>query len=152
LVLVEGFYPRILSGERMMKDRHARKRAFTLVELMIASGILLAMLGGFMALMITAIRTQVMSSDYYRATCIARNRVQRARVVEFASLPLMAETVAPVDENGNQSPSGRFRRTTVVTNASGNCSLVTVQVWFPVPNGHLSQQSIDVTTLITSGL
>jgi prepilin-type N-terminal cleavage/methylation domain-containing protein len=139
-----------------MESRQVRKSGsrsgFSLVEVMIAAAILLLVLGGFLAVFVSAMRTQVMASDYYSATCIARNRIQRARSLEFASLPLMVESNATVDADGDAGPTGKFRRTTTVAAAGSNACVITVSVWFPVPNGRLSSASIDVRTMIAKDI
>ena len=125
---------------------------FTLVELMIACAIFLVVSVAFIGAYLSTLRTHLMSSDYYKATCIARNRLERAKALSFSSLSLMAEEEMPVDDDGNRDPAGAFRRTTVVSNNVVNCARITVQVRFPVRNGGLSEGSVDVHTMITDGV
>jgi hypothetical protein len=125
------------------------------MELMVSTAVLLLVLGGFMALFISAMRTQVISGDYYRATCIARNRIERSRSLDYSSLPLMSETNMWVDDDGNAKAhelGARFLRSTIVTNAGTNAMLINVSVQFPVPNGKLSPAAINVQTMVAKGI
>jgi hypothetical protein len=134
-----------------MLRRNGRKRkqdGFTVVEAVIASAVLAVICGSFIMAYLGAMRTHGMATDYYRATCIARNRIQRAWTLSFDSLPLLVETAAPVDGNGNLDNSGHYRRTTVVTNEMSGRAHISVRVHFPVPNGRLSVQPVNVETLI----
>jgi len=128
------------------------RAGFTLVELMIATSIFLVVALAFTGAYLSALRTHLMSSDYYKATCIARNRLERAKALAFDSLPLMAEEETPVDADGNPDPAGVFRRTTVVSNSVVNCARITVQVRFPKGNGGLSDKTVDVHTMIADGV
>ena len=128
------------------------KAGFTLTEIMVSSLILLSTSVAFTAGMLGALRTHQMSSDYYLATCIARNRIQRARSIDFFTLPQMVENQRRVDEMGNGSTSGTFRRTTTVNDVTGNQVEVIVQVYFPAGRKVLSDEPIEVRTKITNGM
>lgn len=94
-----------------------RHSGFTLLEVMIASTILMVLVAGFVGSFIMALRTLDAANNQYRAKAIARNRIQRARSFEFASLPLLEETDSFIDRYGNIDQAGTFRRsTTIVTN------------------------------------
>lgn len=56
-----------------------RLDAFTLLEVVIAGAVFMLMALGFSAGMISAIRTQQIANDRYRATSIARDLIQYAR-------------------------------------------------------------------------
>jgi Tfp pilus assembly protein PilV len=136
--------------------RQCRRRrgdeGFTLVEAVISSVIFFVIAGGFIAAYISSMRTHQMSNDFYKATCIARNRIQRARSLEFDSLPLLAEQDASVDEFGNVDNAGRFVRTTTVSNTVPTCTRIAVNVKFPLPGGGVSPQGIEVHTMIAEGM
>ncbi|NQU39025.1 MAG: prepilin-type N-terminal cleavage/methylation domain-containing protein [Lentisphaerae bacterium] len=136
-------------GRRKGKRNEA---GFTMVEVVIASAIFFVIAGGFIAANISAMRTHTVASDLYKATCIARNRIQRARTLDYESLGLLSEYEAAVDEFGNIDQSGVFRRTTTVSNAVPTCTRIVVRVFFPVPNGRLSGESVDVYTMIAEGM
>lgn len=130
------------------------KGGFTLVEVMIASIILVIVSSGIMAGIISALKAQANASDYYRATCVARNRVQHAKTISFTSLSLLSETNRIIDGEGNLTEDGDYLRTTLVSNAAGtNWGVtnwqVTVRVWYPVSPGQLSDQPVQVQTMLT---
>lgn len=108
---------------------------FTLTEVMVASTILMIFLGGFLASFMMGFRSLDMSTNHYRATAIARNRIQRARSFDYDSLTLLIENEVPIDRHGNADPSGTFRRSTdIFTNTVTAPHTVRVQVGvrFPV--------------------
>ncbi len=115
-----------------------RKRScggFTLTEVMVASTILMLFLGGFLASFIVGLRTLDMTTNHYRATAIARNRIQRARSFDYDSLTLLIENEVPIDRHGNADSSGTFRRSTdIFTNTVTAPHTVRIQVGvrFPV--------------------
>jgi len=75
----------------MLRARR-RDSGFTLTEVMVASGVLLFFVLGLLAALLMGIRTLDLSVQHYRATSIARNRVQRARSFSYSSLPLLQES------------------------------------------------------------
>lgn len=133
-------------------QRRSRRAGFTLVEAMIASALFFVISGGFIAAYISGMRTHRMASDYYRAICIARNRIQRARTLEYDSLNLLTEIDRPVDQNGNPSIDGQFRRTTLVSNTVPECTMISVDVNFPLPGGGVSAEGMQLHTMITEGM
>jgi prepilin-type N-terminal cleavage/methylation domain-containing protein len=129
-----------------------RKTGFTLPEVMISSIMLLIISSGIFYGIIAAMKAQANASDHYRATCIARNRIQHARTMDFYSLGLAAETYRMVDDMGNTCGTGEtgdYRRTTIVTNVQTNCIQVTCQVWFQVKPGVFCTQPVQISTMIT---
>lgn len=139
-----------MPGRRKRKPNS--RSGFTLAEVIIASMLFFVISGGFITAYLSAMRTHMVANDFYRATCIARNRIQRAWTLDFDSLPLLGEMETPVDELGNIDTAGSFRRTTSVSNTVPNCTRVTVQVRYPVPNGKLSPATVDVHTMIARGI
>ena len=132
--------------------KRRRLAGFTLVEVMVASAVLLIVSSGIIAGIISALKAQANAADHYRATCIARNRIQHARSVDFYSLNLSSETNVMVDGLGNlctSATTGDYRRTTMITSVNSNCMLVTVQVWYPEAPGRLSTQPVEIVTMLT---
>jgi hypothetical protein len=115
---------------------------------MIASLIFLIASLGFSFGLIAALKTQHMAGSHYAAMSIARNRIQRARSLNFDSLGLLSESEFRVDEFGLQSSSGRYFRTTSVTNYSTNCIELTVGVAFTEPNGATNAVPISIQILL----
>ncbi|MBT3294449.1 MAG: hypothetical protein HN919_14655 [Verrucomicrobia bacterium] len=133
-------------------NRKGRRDGFTIVEAVIASVIFFVITGSFIAAYLSAMRTHMMATDLYRATCIARNRIQRARTLDYGSLSLLGEQDAAVDELGNVVQGGAFRRTTVVSATTPACTRIAVTVQFPIPNGRVTTNGVDVATMITEGM
>lgn len=133
--------------------RHMRsKDGFTLAEMMVASFIFLIVSTAFTAGLLTAMRTQLMASDYYKATCLARNRIQRARTLAFDNISMLAETDVTIDDDGNETSSGDFKRTTIVSNVSSVLIDLTVRVYFPMPRGGVSPEPVESNTMIAYGM
>lgn len=93
----------------------ARHSGFTLLEVMIASTVLMLLIAGFVGSFIMALRTLDAANNQYRAKAIARNRIQRARSFEFSSLSLLAEEDSRIDRYGNIDQDGDYRRTTMIS-------------------------------------
>lgn len=129
------------------------KRGFTLVEVMVAGAIFLLFCAGFFSAYIVAMRAQQSSMNNYRALCLARNRIQRARTMAFTSLDLLAETNAAVDMYGNPDAAGNYFRTTIIqylTNVtSADLAEFTVQVNYPLSHGRTSSVPLQQSTLIS---
>ncbi len=139
-----------MTARRVRSSARAAKSnsGFTLTEVMIASIIFLIASLGFSFGLIAALKTQYMASDHYAAMSIARNRIQRARSLNFDSLGLLSESQLRVDEFGLQSSSGRYYRTTSVTNYATNCVELTVGVNFTKPDGATSEVPVSIKVLI----
>jgi len=127
-----------------------KSEGFTLVEVMISSMILLMVSCGIMAGIISAIKTQANAADHYRATCIARNRIQHARTISFGSYNSISESVVRIDQDGILCSTGDFRRSTSSTNVGTNVMSVTVDVWYSVKPGVLCTEPVKVQTYIHS--
>ncbi len=136
---------------RLQKQKNKRV-GFTLVEALISSALFFVIAGSFVAAYISAMRTHRMASNFYRATCIARNRIQRARTLDYDSLALLSEVEASVDENGNRDLSGHFQRTTSISNTVLACTRIRVNVKFPISGGGVSPEGVEVHTMIAEGM
>lgn len=132
---------------RNIQKPKSRTVGFTIVELIVASCAFLIMAVAFIACLLGSMRTHEMSRNYYKATCLARNLVQRARTLSWSSLSLLNESDSKVDDDGNVVPDGRFRRTTTVTNVAADCVELTTSVSFPTANG-ISDAPLEIKTLI----
>jgi len=131
-----------------MFSRLHSNEGFTLMEVMITSACFLVVAIGFTQAMLVAMRTHYLSRNYYWATCIARNRLQRAWSMSFDSLGMMRETSKHVDRYGNQTSDGRYLRSTIVSNITADSVWISVQVLYPGVPGGGSVVPIEVTTLI----
>ena len=142
------------------KFRQSGRRArptsgFTLVEVMVASVILVIFCVAFLSSAIASMRSQQLACDYYKAMTIARNRIQRATEFEYANILLMNENQASVDDNGNITAAGIYRRTTTCvpyTNGRPNLIQITVQVNYPDARRSLSAKPVELCTLITDNM
>ena len=135
--------------------RRARPTSgFTLVEVMVASVILVIFCVAFLSSAIASMRSQQLACDYYKAMTIARNRIQRATEFESANIQLMYEIKAPVDGNGNITAAGIYRRTTLVSTNGlrPNLIQITVQVNYPDARRSLSAKPVELCTLITDNM
>ena len=94
-----------------------RQRGMTLLELMIAMGLLTLIMAAALPFADQTTTRFQMARDHYVASTICQARIERARGVPFAELRLLAESDSQVDDFGNLATDGRFMRTTtVVTN------------------------------------
>jgi hypothetical protein len=116
----------------------ANESGFTIVEVVIASLLLIIGIVALFGASIAAVKTQHMSTGLYHATCLARNRVQRGLSLPFDTLPALADTYETVDQYGNSTGNGEFRRTTTLTAVSPNCYEITVDVYYPDGRGGFS--------------
>jgi len=121
---------------------------FTLVELMVSSMILLLVSAGIMTGIIAALKAQANASDHYRATCIARNRIQHAKTISFNSYNAITESLVRVDQDGVIASTGEFRRSTSVAVAGTNCMSVTVDVWYSIRPEVWSTEPVTIQTMI----
>lgn len=136
-----------------MRLNKGNRQGFTLAEFMVASVIFMIVSLAFTFGMIAAMKTQVMATDHYRSTSVARNRMQHARCVEFTSLPLLVEDRTQVDYFGNQCSTGTLFRTTTVSNITSKQVEVTVDVYYIETNtGRTSPVPVTIQTKISDGM
>ncbi|MDD4872848.1 MAG: prepilin-type N-terminal cleavage/methylation domain-containing protein [Kiritimatiellae bacterium] len=132
-------------------NRSILKSGFTLTEVMIASLILLIVSFGIMGGIIAALKVQANAADYYRATCIARNRIQHAKVLAFASMTNgLSEAIVQVNQDGDKDPPPLdfWRATSVSDVVANSVMLVTVDVWYSVKPGVKSASPVTIQTMI----
>jgi type II secretory pathway pseudopilin PulG len=88
----------------------------TLLELLVAMGLLAVIMTAALPLADQAMSRYQMARDHYVAATLCQARIERARGVPYTDLTLLAETRSLVDDFGNLAdPDGRFRRTTTVS-------------------------------------
>ncbi len=120
------------------KNNRSGNAGFTVTEVVVASALLIIGVAGIFSAAISSIRTQYTASSLYRATCLARNRVQRGLALPFDSLPTLDSDNVYVDQEGNANANGPYIRTTTVTAVSPNCYLIVAEVSFPIGGGAMS--------------
>ncbi|HPC48677.1 MAG TPA: type II secretion system protein [Kiritimatiellia bacterium] len=88
----------------------------TVVELMVAMGLLVIILTAVFPLVDQMISRFQMARDHYVAASLSQGRIERARGVPYSDLHLYRELGTRVDDFGNAAdPAGRFLRKTEVT-------------------------------------
>ncbi len=133
------------------------RKGFTLVEIMIAVTVLgLAMAGAYRIINMST-QARLDAHNFYIATVIANNRIERAKNMLYTDLPLMAEATNRVDEVGAPNPQGQYRRFTEVESdwdGDPRVTRVAVSVITPptlrVPTNRTAR--ITVSTLLTEYL
>ena len=139
-----------------MIDMIRSRKGFSIAEVMCAAFIVMLAVGGLATTFVTAVRTNRFASNYYNASCLARNRVQEARIRVFDELLAIAEPRRRVDKDGNDPSFGSdaliFERETIVTPVLVNCYDVTVNVYYPMSPGVLSTVPVQMKVLISSQL
>lgn len=96
------------------EERCVGKDGMTLVEVMVALGVLVIVLAGAYQLVTQSARLTSSARNRYLATTIARSRIERAETFEYDDLHLLAEDDMFVNEFGTPDPFGQFRRSTIV--------------------------------------
>ena len=90
-----------------------------------------------------------MTSNYYAAVGMAKNRIERVRAFEFEDIGLLQESDVRLDHLGRPNRQGVFLRTTEVDPSHGsNLGRVITRVSYPVP-GLADRAEIEVVTLLT---
>lgn len=105
-----------------------RKSGMTVLELTIALGILVLVMSAAFPMVDAMVSRFQMARDHYVATTLCQGRIERTRGVPYSDITLMAEKGIAVDDFGNASPNGRFRRTTVVRRDTPEAGLTTMTV------------------------
>jgi len=91
------------------------RTGMTMLELLVAMGVLAVIMTAAFPLVDQMMTRFQMSRDHYVAATLCQARIERARGVPYANLPLLAESQSLVDDFGNLAgTAGRFRRTTTV--------------------------------------
>ena len=95
-----------------------RQSGITIVEVLVAMMVFGIAIVGFASLALTMKQAGDGARDHYQAVHMAKNRLERARNVQFELLPMLAENEVLVGSDGNPDSSGSFRRSTIVSNVA----------------------------------
>jgi prepilin-type N-terminal cleavage/methylation domain-containing protein len=107
----------------------SRKRAgMTLVETIVALAIFAVFTTGACKLFMSHRRLSDMARGHYTAINIAKNRLELARTVDFGQLASYAESNVVVNVSGEPDTEGHYRRTTDISNFSGNLVEIAIKV------------------------
>lgn len=133
-----------------------QRKGFTLVEVMVAVGLLGMTIAGFYAVLTASTRTRIMAHNRYVAVTIANNRIERAKYMRMEELPLLEEEGTLVNALGSPNPQGPFIRSTVIAphqNGDARLARITVSVQAPrVRRGTTTGLTETVSTLLTEYL
>jgi hypothetical protein len=137
--------------QALEKDRRRTSGAggFTVVEVMVASSLLVVGVTALFLAVISSIRVQYTSNNMFHATCLARNRIQRALALPFETLPVLEEDSVSVDQNGGALADGEYSRTTRIEKLSDNSYRITVEVVYPVGSGIPSPVPVTIDSEIS---
>ena len=112
---------------RSDQHRNGKRRGFTIIEALIAITVMALVMGGAYSLIIQAMHMSRSARDHYVAVNICKNRLERARNFQYSDLRFLTESLMVVDDNGNPTVSGNFRRTTTInTNYAANLTQMSV--------------------------
>lgn len=124
----------------------------TLVEVVVASALLMLGLAAIYQAMTYSMYVRQQGHHVYTGAVIANNRVELARNLSFGNLSELAETEVAVDAAGVPNDEGPYHRTTIITQPyDGVASLAQVDVQVAVPTvwgGGGVLQTAQVTTLL----
>lgn len=104
------------------------RSGFTLVEVVIAIMILAMCVGGLCQLFVNVHQLSEMSRSHYIAVNIAKNRIERAKTLEYADLALLCEIDGIVNSSGAFDPDGFFKVNTRIVPVGSNLTEVVVIV------------------------
>jgi Tfp pilus assembly protein PilV len=129
---------------------------FTVAEVMCACFIVLLATGGLMASFVMAVRTNRFAANYYNATCLARNRIQEAKVQPYEDLAGFRELRRTVTRDGEEPFAGSadflnplYQRETTLTPRMRDCWEVSVKVYYQMVRGKLSTVPVEMKTMIS---
>ncbi len=114
-------------------SRCGSRSGMTLIEIMIASGLLLLFLTAATGVLVSTTHALDLVRQRTTAAALAWSRIERARFMDFAMLPELAEGPPGmrIDASGVPDEEGRFRRRTFVNITTNGLPLANlrVQVW-----------------------
>ncbi len=114
-----------------MKRRSDRntKSGISIVEVVVALGLLSLVMAAAYPVLITASRISRVARNHYIAVALAQNRMERARTLNYGDLGYLVESNVVVNDLGSPLAEGNFRRTTsILTNSGANLARFSVQV------------------------
>ncbi len=140
---------------------HSRRgkftEGFTFIEVMVAITLLVLSMAGAYQVVNMSMQARQNAHNYYTATIIANNRIERAKNVTFDNLAMLVEDNSRVNELGAPDLAGRYYRTTTVDPMWGEEEQVTriavvVQAPAPTIGSDTEGPSVLVSTLLTTYL
>jgi Tfp pilus assembly protein PilV len=105
----------MMKSQSNRKDHRNSRSGTTLVESMMAVLLLGGAIGGACHLAVSAKCVSDQSRAKYQAVNIARNQLERIRLVGYDQMGHWSESKVRVDSNGAANPKGHFQRTTSIT-------------------------------------
>jgi len=115
------------------------QQGFTLIEVLVASGLMAIVMMGLQSLLVTTIRANTLANTTTAATTLAQQKIELLRNTAYSSVALTSGTSDTV------SP---YTRTWVITNGPAtNTKSVTVSVSWPAANG---TQTVQLNTILTN--
>jgi Tfp pilus assembly protein PilV len=140
----------VVTESKRVQPSHAE--GFTIVEAVIAVMVVAITAGAFIALSMSSLRELQMSTDYYRSVSLARNRIERIRMMDFDTILNLSEEEHRVDGNGNADVEGAYRRQTEITALTANLADITVTISFPDRPGRVVATPVVVRTKHARGM
>lgn len=108
--------------------RRSRKRGISLIESVVAVSILATYIGGACRLSLATRMLTDEARERYQAVTLAKNRLERIRVLPYDQFDLLQESSVRVNHAGAPTRSGRFLRTTEVTDLGADAKEIVVSV------------------------
>ena len=124
-----------VTGPPLRRDRqptdHRSKQgpanaAFSIVETVLALALMSLFVGGLCRLTLTTHMITDQAREQYQTVTLARNRLERIRVLPFDLAELFAESNVLVNDYGTPDPAGRFLRSTEVSSLGTDLTQVRV--------------------------
>lgn len=138
---------------RRERTSHRRRSGTTLIEVVIALGLLALALGSGYGLVAQSAEMMRRARDHYVATTICLGRIERARSVDYTLLPLMAEAGLTVNKDGAADSSGTYRRQTTITPDAPTPGVTRVSVTTWIRNrrtGHFGPEQESMSCIFTT--
>jgi hypothetical protein len=133
--------------------KNSRSRAgFSFAEVVLSLAIVAGAMGSFVTLGIMSLRQMKLGTDYYAASLIARNQLERLRTMHFDAAADVREPARAVDQFGSADSDGVFTRKTLIKKLSDDLIEVTIEVYFPSPRGRLSAEPFVMATHYSRGI
>ena len=131
-----------------------RRGGFTIVETVFSIVMLMMVMAGAYKIITSTASLNRVVRNHYVAANLAKNRLERARNFPYPDLPLLAENLVLVNDNGVPAADGRFRRTTAVnTNYGPGVTALTVTVGIKnLRSGNFNTETESISSLYTEFL
>jgi prepilin-type N-terminal cleavage/methylation domain-containing protein len=140
------------SQMRITFENSRRKAGFSMAEVLISLAIIAGSMGSFVSLGIMSLRQLKIGTDYYAASLIARNQIERLRTMDFDAAADATEIAHAVDDFGNVNVDGDFTRQTTIKSLSDDLISIEIEIYFPSPRGKLSAKPFVMATMFSRGL